>query len=97
MACNLRKSYNILAFNSLVERAWRRWHRNTYTTSDCWEESDSGQSKLFNEKLKHSLRRNLCLRHAQIVDFRLQTLSVRFEEHFALKCSHLIFLHAFDA
>ena len=50
MACNLRKSYNILAFNSLAERTWRRWHRNTYTISVCWEGSDSRQSKLFNEK-----------------------------------------------
>ena len=45
-----KESYNILAFNSLAERAWRRWHRNVYITSELWEGSDSRKSKLCNEK-----------------------------------------------
>ena len=50
MACNLRKSYNILAFNSFAERIWRKWQRNISLKSGGWDRNDSTQSKLCNEK-----------------------------------------------
>ena len=50
MAWNLRKSYNIFAFNSFAERIWRKWQRNISQRSDNWERNDARRSKLCNEK-----------------------------------------------
>ena len=50
MAWNLRKSYNIFAFNSFAERIWRKWQRNISQKSGGWERNDSTRSKLCNEK-----------------------------------------------